>query len=180
MTKIQKRLLNITRITLPSLLTLLWLAFIYGNSLQTGVESGEASGLVHRLINTVPECLGWGSPVSEHFIRKAAHFTEFAILGFLICTDIWCIFSISLSRPLYISAPIFLISIPICALFASVDEYLQSFIDGRGPSVTDVFIDTSGALFSTILFVIIFSIIWIIDKKIISNNVIPSSNAPII
>ena len=180
MTKKKKFLLKFTRISLPALLTLLWLAFIYGNSLQTGAESGEASGWVHRLINTIPELLGWGSPISEHFIRKAAHFTEFAILGFLICSDIWCIFTFSWARPLYTTAPFFLVSVPICAVFASIDEYLQSFIDGRGPSVTDVFIDTSGALFSTILFIAIYCVIWYIHKKNVSNNTTSLSTSSVI
>ena len=165
MTKNQKLLLKITRIALPSVLTLLWLAFIYGNSLQTGVESGEASGRVYRLVNALPELLGLGSPISEHFVRKAAHFTEFAILGILICTDLWCFSAVSLSRPLYIGASLLSVSIPICAVFASLDEFLQSFVDGRGPSVKDVLIDTSGALFSAILFIAFFSLMRIILKK---------------
>lgn len=180
MTKNKKILLKFTRISLTALLTLLWLAFIYGNSLQTGVESGEASGWVHRVVNYIPELLGWGSPISEHFIRKAAHFTEFAILGFLICSDILCIFTLSLDRPLYITASPFLVSVPLCGVFAALDEYLQSFVDGRGPSVTDVFIDTSGALFSTILFITIYCFIRHYRKKFISNNTISQSTHSVI
>ena len=166
MTKKQKILTIVTRFLLPSLITALWLSFIYGNSLKTGVESSEASGLVHRLVNTIPELLGLGSPISEHFVRKAAHFTEFAILGILVCSDLWCFSAVSLTRPFYLNAPILAISVPICAFFASLDEYLQGFVDGRGPSVTDVLIDTSGAFVSTIFFILIFGIIWYTRKKI--------------
>lgn len=171
MTKNQRLLLNIVRIALPSLLTILWLAFIYGNSLQTGVESGEASGRVYRLVNALPKLLGLGSPISEHFVRKAAHFTEFAILGILICTDLWCFSAVSLSRPLYICAPMLSISVPVCALLAALDEFLQSFIDGRGPSVKDVLIDTSGALSSTVIFIAFFSLVWFILKKRRKSNI---------
>ena len=170
MTKNQKLLLKITRIALPSVLTLLWLAFIYGNSLQTGVESGEASGGVYRLVNALPRLLGLGSPISEYFIRKAAHFTEFAILGILICTDLWCFSAVSLSRPLYIGASLLSVSIPICAVFASLDEFLQSFVDGRGPSVKDVIIDTSGALSATVLFIAFFCLTRYITRKYAKSN----------
>ncbi len=170
MTKNKRILLNTLRFVLPALLTVLWLCFIYGNSLQTGVESGAASGRVHRLVNAIPELLGLGSPISERFVRKAAHFTEFAILGLLICSDLWAFSAVSLGRRLRFSIPVLLCSAPICAIFASADEFLQSFIDGRGPSVTDILIDTSGALTATILFMVFFIFIRFIRNKYLRNN----------
>ena len=172
MTKNKRILLNILRFGLPTLLTVLWLCFIFGNSLQTGVESGAASGRVHRLVNALPELLGLGSPISERFVRKAAHFTEFAFLGLLICSDLWAFYAVSLNKKLRFSIPILLCSVPICAAFASVDEFLQSFVDGRGPSVTDVLIDTSGALTATILFIAFFVFILYIQNKYLRNNTI--------
>ncbi|MBQ8849311.1 MAG: VanZ family protein [Clostridia bacterium] len=174
MTKDRKILINILRISIPILLTVLWLCFIYGNSLQTGVESGEQSGRVYELVNSITQALGLGTPISEHFIRKAAHFTEFAILGVLVCADLWACRAITLEKRLYISASILLCSVPICALFASLDEFLQSFVDGRGPSAKDVLIDASGALCATILFVVFFVITYIFNKKYVLNNAIKS------
>lgn len=172
MTKNKRILLNILRFALPALLTVLWLCFIYGNSLQTGVESGAASGRVHRLVNAIPELLGLGSPISERFIRKAAHFTEFALLGLLVCSDLWAFSAVSLGRRLRFSVSVLLCSVPICAVFASADEFLQSFVDGRGPSVTDVLIDTSGALTATILFIAFFVFIRFMQNKYLRNNTI--------
>lgn len=38
-----------------------------------------------------------------------------------------------------------------CAIFAGFDEYHQSFVEYRGPSVKDVFIDSGGALIGIML-----------------------------
>ena len=159
MTRNKRFLLNILRFAIPAVLTVLWLCFIYGNSLQTGAESGAASGRVHRIVNAIPELLELGSPISERFVRKAAHFTEFAILGLLVCSDLWAFSALSLKRKLRVSIPVIFCAVPICALFASADEFLQSFIDGRGPSVTDVLIDTSGALTATVIFAAFFILV---------------------
>lgn len=165
MTKNRKIILDILRFSLPSVLTILWLCFIYGNSLQTGAESGEASGQVHHIMNMPFELLGLGAPLSEHFIRKAAHFTEFFILGALICADLWCFSALRLRRPLCISLPTIFSALPICALLASCDEFLQSFVDGRGPSIKDVLIDSSGAFTAILIFGVLFYIARLIYSR---------------
>ena len=179
MTKSRIFFTNTIRIAIPLTLTLLWLGFIYGNSLKTGIESGAQSGKVYEIVNSITSLLGFKDPISEHFIRKAAHFTEFAILGILICTDIWSFGFVSLKKRLYISSPILFGSVPVCALFAALDEYLQSFVDGRGPSPKDVLIDTSGALSATILFTAFFVISSILYKKhIVKNTTVNNSVSP--
>ena len=170
MTKTAKNLLSALRIALPALLTLLWLGFIFGNSLQTGTDSGNASGRVYTLVNAIPEMLGWGSPISHYFVRKAAHFTEFAILAALVCADLWCFRIVSIKQSLKRSLPTLSLSIPFCVICAAADELIQNFSEGRGPSVKDVFIDASGVLFATIIFVIMFYIIKIMHNKYVSNN----------
>ena len=172
MTKNAKTFLSVIKIALPLTATLLWLGFIFGNSLQTGTESGETSGRVHTLINALPELLGLGSPISHHFVRKAAHFTEFAILAALVCTDLCCLQATSLSSPIRRSLPILSLSFPTCITAATADEIIQNFSEGRGPSAIDVIIDSSGALFATILFVIIFYIIRTLRNKYVMNNTI--------
>ena len=39
----------------------------------------------------------------------------------------------------------------VCVGFAGLDEYHQSFVDARGPSVRDVGIDSCGALIGILL-----------------------------
>ena len=141
--------------------TILWLCFIYSNSLKNGEESGEQSGKVVNIISSITSFLGIDEPISEHFIRKAAHFTEFAVLGLLICLDLWSVGLLSLEKKLVTSALWATVSIPSSALFASADELLQNISENRGPSIKDVLIDVSGALTSVSLFIVFFSLIYL-------------------
>ena len=76
-----------------------------------------------------------------HFItRKLAHFTEYAILGFLAARA----FSTS-PRPA-ISGHWFLISAALVVAFALGDEYHQSFVPTRTGSFFDSLIDIAGGL----------------------------------
>ena len=62
--------------------TLIYIAyslFIFSNSMQVAAESGDRSMAVLEFLERV---FGQGV-ISEHIIRKAAHFTEFGVLGVL-------------------------------------------------------------------------------------------------
>ena len=72
--------------------------------------------------------------------RKLAHFTEYAILGFLAARA----FSTS-PRPA-ISSRWFLISAVLVVTFALADEYHQSFVPTRTASFFDSLIDIAGGL----------------------------------
>lgn len=71
-------------------------------------------------------------------VRKLAHMTEY------------CILAVSLFLPLrfcgFRGIRLALLTAILCVLFASSDEFHQSFVAGRGPSVLDVLIDSIGAL----------------------------------
>ncbi len=73
----------------------------------------------------------------QHYIRKAAHFTEYLLLG------------ITVAFPLYVyglrGIPLVLLAGMICVGYAYLDEYHQSFISGRSPSKKDVLIDSCGS-----------------------------------
>ena len=125
MTKGRATCIKILRIALPFLLTALWIAFIWSNSLKNGAESGEDSGRVFTAISKITSAIGLGTPISEHFIRKAAHFSEFAILGALFCADLVCLRAVSFKQRLYISAPLLLCSVPTSALFAAAEEFAR-------------------------------------------------------
>ena len=60
------------------------LAFIWGNSLLPGTESGELSGGILALINSILGLGEEGAEMLHLLIRKGAHFTEFACLGALL------------------------------------------------------------------------------------------------
>ena len=125
---IQKsRIFTVLRYVLPILLTLLWLSFIYGNSLKTGEQSSEQSGKVHEVVNDIAQSVGIEKPISEHTVRKSAHFFEFAVLGGLICLDLWAFRIVSLKKKLHTSVLLSLTSLPICSLLASIVADAQIF-----------------------------------------------------
>ena len=70
-------------------------------------------------------------------IRKAAHFTNYAILFWLL------IRGPLRGRPY--------VALGCCVLYAMLDEGHQIFVPGRGASLYDVALDSSGALFSRFL-----------------------------
>ena len=88
------------------------------------------------VVGTSPETLA-----TIHFIvRKLAHFTEYAILGFLAARAFR-------SYPRW-----FLISLMLIVVYALLDEYHQSFVPSRTASVFDSLIDTAGGL-SALIFI---------------------------
>ena len=80
-----------------------------------------------------------------YFIRKLAHFTIYALLGFNTC-NMYRNYGIKHYA---------ILALITCILYACSDEWHQSFVSGRSPQITDVGIDTCGAL-SLILLNIIF------------------------
>lgn len=109
------------------------LCFIWGNSMLPGQESGQISGgLLQWLRQTFPFLRG----MPELLLRKLGHFLEFAALGFFLC---WLL-RLGGQRGIHrVSAPMFL-----GMLAANIDETIQVFRPGRGPSVIDVWIDVAG------------------------------------
>ena len=119
------------RIRLWTLLLVLNLAFIWGNSLLPAEISQAFSDWVKNLLfrMAAPEgALSQGSGI----LRKFAHFTEFMTLGMLLG---WGLGMLQ-KQP-------FWGILPGC-LAAIADETIQHFIPGRGPALADVLLDTAG------------------------------------
>ena len=70
-------------------------------------------------------------------VRKAAHFVNYAILFWLL-----------ISGPLH-ERPYY--AFGLCVIYAMLDESHQMFVPNRGPSLYDVALDSTGALFSRFL-----------------------------
>ena len=130
MTKTKKRMILCVSLLIAVL------AFIWGNSLRTGEESGAMSGGILQWINTFLHLDETGAEKLHFAIRKMAHFTEFACLGILLC---W-FFGMTGEKGAH------LICMPLLfgLLTACVDETIQVFTPDRGPSLIDVWIDTAG------------------------------------
>ena len=119
------------------LLLLVTLGVIWGNSLLGKEESASLSGGVTAWLNSI------GIPVTDHFVRKTAHFCEFGLLGSELMMLFWLRGGVSLQSGC---------NAAFGALLSAVtDETIQIF-SGRGSQVQDVVLDFSGAL-TGILFV---------------------------
>lgn len=120
---------------------LLVLCFIWGNSFLSGTESGKISGgLLAWLKETFPFLKG----LTGHLIRKLGHFSEFTALGFFLS---WLLRMENQQGIHRVTFPMFL---GLAA--ANVDETIQVFRPGRGPSVIDVWIDFGGVCTGIALF----------------------------
>ena len=126
------------RLLINGVITLGLLCFIWGNSLLPGKDSGELSGFVGTLLQKLLPFLNLQSETGMHFLRKAAHFSEFAALGMSFT---WLFGMLSGKKAWYLSLPL------ICgAAAAAIDETIQLFSPDRGPSIKDVGIDTCGVI----------------------------------
>lgn len=83
----------------------------------------------------------------HHFVRKCAHFTEYAVLGMTVVY--------AFSERLKTAKKIVPIALGICAFYAATDEIHQHFIPNRMGTVWDVILDSSGALTGILIFLLI-------------------------
>ena len=124
---------------------LLWLGFIFfasSNSFSAGNTSRIIGPLVLWLFpNTSPETL----LVIHIVVRKVAHFTEYAVLGFVAARAFRGSPRAGLQRKW------FLISLAVVVVYALLDEYHQSFVPSRTASIHDSFIDIAGGLTALII-----------------------------
>jgi len=119
------------------LLFLAWLLVIYFFSSQTGEESSQVSNGILKIIENMIH-IPLSNPSFAFIFRKLAHFTEYLILG-ILTLNLFMQYRI-------LTTKLIIISICFCFLYASSDEFHQSFVGGRAPQVMDVGIDTLGSL----------------------------------
>lgn len=127
------------------------LAFIWGNSLLPGQTSGAVSGWVGQILQTLFPFLPLDQPEGAHILRKMAHFSEFALLGMLLC---WRFGMYCRTRLLWLG-----LSVGSGVLAACIDENLQRFSPGRHCSIIDMGIDSAGVLTGALLLLLLLAII---------------------
>lgn len=143
-------------ITLAIVVAIMVIIFCF--SAQTGEESGAMSGRITTWVVSLLVPNFESLPETERellcsrvgfIIRKGAHFSEYALLGFFLMLHIQQI------RKRVTVRRFWLWSWVVGTLYAASDELHQGFVAGRGPSVTDVMIDSSGVIVGTILLLLI-------------------------
>ena len=139
---------------------------IFGFSSQDGEESG---GISKRITDFILEKSAKYNSLemsekeqvnkrTERIIRKIAHFSIYTLVGFLLMALFSTYENIKRKYQIYISTIIGI-------LYAISDEIHQSFTPGRGPKITDVFIDSLGVLFGITVILLILEIINRKNKK---------------
>lgn len=137
------------------LLTITMMIVIFLFSSQNGEESGKTSGMVLRFLFSLfgkdYDLLEEGERETWSFyIRKAAHFTEFMLLGFFASSYL------ETKEKRMKKKNIFFSSVLFGFLYAFSDESHQYFLDGRVMSMFDVAVDTSGVITGTAISLLIF------------------------
>lgn len=126
------------------------LALIWGNSLLSGADSGGLSGGVLAFLGRfLPVLL---TETGHTLLRKAAHFSEFALLGLLYGGRYGMVWK---------NIPLHLLGFGMAV--ACIDETIQIFTPGRASSLMDVWIDTAGFAFGI---AVVYFVITTIDKRI--------------
>jgi len=126
--------------------SVVWVLFIFLQSLLPAKASSAESGKIVEFLNLICRSIGFDFSFSSHFVRKSAHFFEFAVLGFALHsaliryepkTLITCIFT-----------PLLYIAVAVS------DECFQLISSGRACSFSDMLLDICGATFGFVLAII--------------------------
>lgn len=126
---------------------IVYIVFIFSNSLTPAGISSENSGFVLELSHGILSKMGISALwLTEHVIRKCAHFAEYTLLGILLFQSKRHLPSLGESGRWMHGLTIFLIPF--------LDETLQLFTEGRSGQISDVWLDVSGAVFGTFLCVL--------------------------
>ncbi|MGB8507449.1 MAG: VanZ family protein [Pyrinomonadaceae bacterium] len=116
----------------------LWLGFITYASTGS-FSASNTSRIIRPLLLWLFPRMTEGALLEVHFlVRKAAHFTEYAVLALLAERAFR-----SSSRAWLARRP-WLASFALVAIYALLDEYHQSFVASRTASIYDSMIDATG------------------------------------
>ena len=137
---------------------IIWMVFIFYMSGKTGQESSGQSGKISLFITNLLEKVRQDSPqemqklqdILELVIRKTAHMTEYAILGWIAFAFLG---SCGIQGKMHYIA---VLGFNFC--YASTDEIHQLFIPGRSGQFKDVCIDTAGTAIGLLLLAILLKI----------------------
>lgn len=141
--------------TAAGILALFWMCVIFAFSAQEQEESSAVSeSFSYRMVRSADSFFGlnWNdeklhqiASEIEGYVRKAAHMTEYAILSVLLY--VW------LGKWQFTTKKRMLLAIIAAALYAASDEIHQLFVAGRSGRLTDVLIDSTGAMLGVFLFI---------------------------
>ena len=132
--RMKSRVINILLV-----LMVLALAFIWGHSVIPAASSAEESQRVGQWLTPFLEWFVGEGNVTDHLVRKLAHFCEYGALGMILgaLALLW-----KTPSAFFRGSYAFLLALAA----AVVDESIQLVADGRGAQVQDILLDTAGSL----------------------------------
>ena len=130
------------------------IAFIWIHSMIQTEISAQESGWVMELIRPFLELFVGKGMVTQHMVRKLAHFSEFFLLGAELT-----LYGMFFAKSCRVkdgrrAVVVFLKSALSGLAVAAADEIIQIFAK-RGPQVKDVLLDFTGVLAGTLLVILI-------------------------
>lgn len=154
-----------TWIVIISVIIAATIVFIWGNSLKSRSESQGLSLGVLKLLRPLLDAIFSPENVTDHLVRKLAHFTEFGALGAELV-----LLTILLRRLKWQSVANCLFTGLVVAL---TDETIQLF-SLRGSQVADVDLDFSGVVAGVLLMLLLYQIIKSIRRARHKDGVTPA------
>ena len=130
------------------IVVVLWVVLIFTFSVQTAEQS---AGLSSRVTETIVKIVSWVTSMDydvramelmvkqiHNLVRKFAHGGLYLVLGILVINSFMQ--TKTKGCKAYVYAVIF------CAVYAVTDEAHQTFVAGRSGQISDIVIDTAGAI----------------------------------
>jgi len=129
--------------------------FIFSNSLPNQETSKTISQSFGKWMTPVLAIFFDKAVITDHFIRKAAHFIEYCIFG-IVLSFLFCV-----KRQLNFRNILFMFLLPIW--IAVIDETIQLYTK-RGSQIQDVWLDYAGAFSGCCIFLLIYGVILVIKR----------------
>ena len=138
---------------------LVWSLFIWSNSCRPATESANQSLQVLSCFQPIFQALHIPTELGHILIRKAAHMTEFLVLGVLWTASLLWGLDKRIGSSMFAGAS-------LCLMTALVDVSIQLVSPGRGSLITDVWIDFGGSCIGILLV----SMIYILYRSVHRSN----------
>lgn len=132
-------------------LTALMLLFCWVHSCFPASVSSQESDGFYRVFYWFFGLFGAGPIVTQHIVRKLAHFSEFAAVGGLLLSCAYCFDRMRPQR--------YAVQVLFAGLSAAlIDETIQLFIEGRAGMIADVWIDFAGVVTGALLLLAFYAV----------------------
>ncbi len=132
-------------------LTALMLLFCWVHSCFPASVSSQESNSFYRVFYWFFGLFGVGQIVTQHIVRKLAHFSEFAAVGGLLLS---CAYCFDRRRPQRYAVQVLFAGLSA----ALIDETIQLFIEGRAGMIADVWIDFAGVVTGALLLLAFYAV----------------------